>query len=55
MSILQYEKYFLQIKLKETLEVKKAHELTVINPKFDAYFLHSLHGQLLACTLQYLS
>ena len=25
--------------------VKKAHDLTVINFKWDMYFLHSLHGQ----------
>ena len=25
--------------------VKKAHDVTVMNPKLDTYFLHSLHGQ----------
>ena len=26
--------------------VKKAHDVTVMNPKLDTYFLHSLQGQL---------
>ena len=26
-------------------KVKKAHDVTVMNPKLDTYFLHSLHGQ----------
>ena len=25
--------------------MKKAHDVTVMNPKLDTYFLHSLHGQ----------
>ena len=26
-------------------DVKKAHDVTVMNPKLDTYFLHSLNGQ----------
>ena len=26
-------------------KVKKAHDVTVMNPKLDTYFLQSLHGQ----------
>ena len=26
-------------------KVKKAHDVTVMNPKLDRYFLQSLHGQ----------
>ena len=37
-----FELYFM---LTNVDKFKKTHDVTVVNPKLDTYFFHSLHGQ----------